>query len=182
MGRQRATSISLVVIGLLGIMLAACSATGGQPGAPSPAAAEPTRTPAATGPIVSHGGPVRDHVSFVDALRAKGLTVEIVGPVEQPFLRGNGTVLRMSGGNLKQVAELQSFNYSGAELGTDGVKAAAEDASQIDANGNPKTMRILWIAPPHFFRKERVIVIYVGSDANTVALLTDLLGPQFAGK
>ena len=43
----------------------------------------------------SHGGPVRDHVSFVDALRAAGYGVAIVGPVQQPFLRAEpaGTVV-----------------------------------------------------------------------------------------
>ena len=133
-------------------------------------------------PVVSHGGPVKDHVSFVDALRAKGLTVAIVESVEQPFLRGKGTTLRVSGGSLTQAAELQSFNYDDTDLRTDGLKAATEDASQIEPTGNPKTMRINWIAPPHFFRKERVIVIYLGSDASALAVLTELLGPQFAGK
>lgn len=133
-------------------------------------------------PVASHGGPVKDQVSFVDALRAKGLTVDIVGSVEQPFLQPEGTTLRVSGGSLKEPAELQSFNYDDKELGTDGLKAAAEDASQIEPNGNPRTARINWVAPPHFFHKDRVIVIYLGSDANALSLLTELLGPQFAGR
>ena len=43
-------------------------------------------------------------------------------------------------------------------------------------------MRISWIAPPHFFRKERVIVLYLGTDAKVLAVLTELLGAQFAGR
>ncbi len=136
----------------------------------------------ATTPVASHSRIIKDHVSFVDALRAKGLTVDIVGSVEQPFLQVDGTTLHVSGGGLKEPAELQSFNYDDRDLGTDGLKAAAEDANQIELNGNPRTVRINWIAPPHFFRKERVLVIYLGSDANTLALLTELLGPQFAGQ
>jgi hypothetical protein len=135
-----------------------------------------------TTPVASRGGSVKDHLSFVDALRAKGLTVDILGSVEQPFLQAKGTGLRLSGSSLKEPAELQSFNYDDRALGTDGLKAAAEDASQIEPNGNPRTARINWIAPPHFFRRERVIVIYLGSDANALALLTELLGPQFAGR
>ena len=135
-----------------------------------------------TTPVASHGGPVKDHASFVGALRAKGLTVGFVVSVEQPFLLAKGTALRVSGGSLKEPAEVQSFNYDDRDLGTDGLKAAAEDASQIEPNGNPRTARINWIAPPHFFRKERVIVIYLGSDASALALLTELLGQQFAGR
>ena len=133
-------------------------------------------------PVVSHGGPVKDHVSFVDALRAKGLVVDIAGSVEQPFLRGRGTVLRVSGGSIKQPAELQSFNYDDTDLRTNGLNVAADDASQIERDGNPKTMRISWIAQPHFFRRERVIVLYLGSDSSLLTLLTELLGPQFAGQ
>ncbi len=176
----RGFSISFFIS--LSAAIASCSALGVPSATPRPASAEPTRATGAATPIVSHGGPVKDHVSFVDALRAKGLTVEIVGSIEQPFLRAKGTSLRTSGGNLKQPAELQSFNYDDTDLRTDGLKAAAEDAAQIEPDGNPKTMRISWIAPPHFFRKERVIVLYVGSDSTVLALLTELLGPQFAGK
>jgi len=34
---------------------------------------------------------------------------------------------------------------------------------------------------PHFFRKERVLVLYTGEDKAVLNLLTHLLGPQFAG-
>jgi hypothetical protein len=40
---------------------------------------------------------------------------------------------------------------------------------------------ITWIEPPHFFRKERVLVLYIGSDATVLKALHDVLGPQFAG-
>ncbi len=134
-----------------------------------------------TTPTASEDGLVKDQASFIDALRGKGLKIDVTGSVEQPFLQAEGTILTVSGGNLKEPAELQSFNYDDKDLGTNGLSAAAEDASQIDPNGNPRTARINWIAPPHFFRKERVIVIYLGRDTNALALLTELLGPAFAG-
>lgn len=136
----------------------------------------------ATQPAVqSHGAPVRDHVSFVDYLRGQGRTVEIVGDVQQPFLRAKGTTLRISGGDIKQPAEIQSYNYDPNEI-PDAAKAAAADAQNIGPDGNPRTMMITWVAPPHFYRKERVIVIYLGSDPAALKLLTDALGPQFAGR
>ena len=129
----------------------------------------------------SHGGPVRDHVSFVDNLRAQGLTVEIVGNVQQPFLRPPGTKLRISGGALTQPAEVESFNYDDTDLQMNGIRAADQDTSQIQPNGTPKTATVTWNGPPHFFRTQRVLVLYVGTDPAVLKLLADTLGPQFAG-
>lgn len=136
---------------------------------PAPTATETSET------AVSHGGPVRDHVSMIDHLRARGYTVEPIGDVEQPFLRARGTTLRISGGDLQQPAEVQSYDYNDTE-------AAAADAAQIGPDGNPRTAMITWVAPPHFFLKERAFVLYVGSDPAVLRLLDDTLGPQFAGR
>jgi len=65
---------------------------------------------------------------------------------------------------------------------TDPLQAAEEDARQIVPSGQPRTMRINWMAPPCFFPQGRVIPLYLGSDAQALALLQALLGPQFAGK
>ena len=132
-------------------------------------------------PPQSHGGPVRDHVSLVDNLRADGYSVDPVGDVQQPFLRARGTRLRIGGNDLSAAAEVQSYNYDDRDLGTDGLAAAQADAAQIQPDG-PKTVSVAWSGPPHFFHKERVIVIYVGSDAPILRELSKLLGPQFAGQ
>ncbi len=112
---------------------------------------------------------------MIDHLRARGYTVEPIGDVEQPFLRARGTTLRISGGDLQQPAEVQSYDYNDTE-------AAAADAAQIGPDGNPRTAMITWVAPPHFFLKERAFVLYVGSDPAVLRLLADTLGPRFAGR
>ena len=129
----------------------------------------------------SHGGPLRDHVSFVDHLRGKGYEVEPVAAVHQPFLRAEGTVLRIRGRDFKRPVDLQSYNYDDTDLGTNGLRAAEVDAGKIGPDGQPRTMSILWKDKPHFYRKERVLVLYVGNEKAVLDLLTDLLGPQFAG-
>ncbi|HEV2013498.1 MAG TPA: hypothetical protein VGR77_06420 [Candidatus Dormibacteraeota bacterium] len=123
----------------------------------------------------SHGGPVQDQVSLIDALR-KSLTVDISGTVAQPFLRPqSGTTVRLSGASLAAPADLQLFEYGSAA-------AAGADAHQIraDGSGTPTTI-VDWVAPPHFFLKGRVLVIYVGNDPAVISLLGGVLGPQFAG-
>lgn len=148
---------------------------------PAPTAPPPRITPIPTA-LPSHGGPIRDHISFVDTLRARGYTVEIADSIEQPFLRGIGTQLRISGGDFAQPVELQSFDYEQDELKSDPLQAAEEDASQIEPSRQPRTMQIEWIARPHFYHKERVIVLYLGSDPQAPALWGELLGPPFVGK
>ena len=131
----------------------------------------------------SHGGPIVDHVSFIDKLRGKRCIVDFPGVArQQPFLRGDAIGLRVSGCTLAQPAELQSFWYHTDSLHTDGLRAAEEDARGINPDGQPSAMAITWPAPPHFFRKERAFVLYLGDDQAMIALLTELLGPQFAGR
>jgi hypothetical protein len=123
----------------------------------------------------SHGGPVQDQVRLIDALR-KTLTVDISGSLAQPFLHPeSGTTVRLSGAALASPADLQIFEYGS-------TAAAQADAHQIRADGSGNATTIVdWVAPPHFFLKGRVLVIYVGSDTAVFSLLGSLLGPQFAG-
>jgi hypothetical protein len=138
---------------LIGILLTACGA----------------------GPTQSHGGPVQDQVSLIDALR-KSVTVDISGTIAQPFLHpDSGTTVHLSGGTLTAPADVQLFEYASAA-------AAGADAHQIRADGSGTATTIVdWVAPPHLFLKGRELVIYVGKDPAVVNLLTSVLGSQFAG-
>ena len=92
-----------------------------------------------------------------------------------------GTLVLLVGVNLEQPAEIQSYTYDDTDLRTDGVKAAEVDAEAIGPDGSIRTMQISWTGTPHFFRRERVIVIYVGEDQAVLDYLTEALGPRFAG-
>jgi hypothetical protein len=131
----------------------------------------------------SHGGPVRDHVSFVDNLRAAGVAVEPVRQVTQPFLRGYGTALRLSGGNFRRAAELESYNYDDEDLeyrsslppGTvDGRRLADEDARRLQ-----DSRAYVGPDPARFYFRGIVIVLYTGDDPELIALLDRLLGRPF---
>lgn len=124
----------------------------------------------------SHGGPVQDQVSLIDALR-KSVTVDISGTIAQPFLHpDSGTSVRVSGGSLAASADVQLFEYASAA-------GAQAEAKQIRPDGSGTATTIVdWVAPPHFFLKGRVLAIYVGTDPAVLSLLASLLGPQFAGR
>jgi hypothetical protein len=43
------------------------------------------------------------------------------------------------------------------------------------------TMAIDWISAPYFFSRDRLIVLYVGTDENTLETLTGVMGPAITG-
>lgn len=136
-------------------------------------------------PVVSHGGPVIDHVSFVDNLRARGLKVEPTGQTRMSPLDVPAADLAVSGGAIRGRAAMLSFDYNDTDLGRDGRGAALEDAEEIAQDLTRVRVvsgaRSLPSGPSHFYRRERLIVMYVGTDPEMLRVLVDLLGPQFAG-
>lgn len=151
------------VVDLLGPLqqVRAASLPGGTPTAATEA------SPEAGQPVLS------DATGLAEALRARGLTVEAVDTVRQPFLGVPGTVLVLSGGALAMPAELQVYAYPDAA-------AAAADAAAIGPDGQPATTMVTWIAPPHFYHQGPLLAIYLGDDPAALHLLTEVLGPPFA--
>jgi len=125
-----------------------------------------------------------DQTNFADRLRGEGFVVERVAEATEPFLRTVGARLRLSGGTLTQSTELQIYTYADPALAADDAARVQPDTSVkwTEPNGNVKTISFAWVAPPHFFRRERVLVLYTGTDRAVLTLLTDLLGAQFAGR
>lgn len=61
-----------------------------------------------------------------------------------------------------------------------------EDASYIHEGGisynNGKNdIKISWVSYPHFFKKDNIIVLYVGEDLEIINALEEIVGLQFAG-
>lgn len=108
--------------------------------------------------------------SVADALRAAGLTVRDAGTVEQPFFSVPAHVLVVNDDDL----QLYEFPTT-----ADAEAAAA----QVGPTGSTiGTSQMSWMAPPHFFRRDRTIANYLGSNATTLSELERLFGPQFAGR
>lgn len=64
--------------------------------------------------------------------------------------------------------------------------ATPAKADQVAASVSPSGYSVAmchfdWISTPHFFKRSRLIVLYVGASEPTIGLLTRLLGPSFAG-
>ena len=128
-------------------------------------------------PISSHAqqgkaaaGPVTDYASLIEKLRTAGLSVEVVGEVDQPFLSVTGTMIKLQG------EDVQVFQYpSAAEM--------EAQAAPISRDGTAVgTRKIHWIGSPHFFKQGKLLVLYVGNDDKVLKALEAVLGRQFAGQ
>jgi hypothetical protein len=107
---------------------------------------------------------------LVTALKRRGKKVRLRGKVEQPFFGVQGQIITVEN------QDVQVFEYRT-------VSAAERDAGKLNSKGSSVGTSIpMWVAPPHFFTSGRLIVLYVGDNAHVVEALTDVLGPQLAGK
>jgi hypothetical protein len=116
------------------------------------------------------GRTAKDLDTLVEALKAQGLNVERADDVSQPFFSIEGRALTVNGENV------QVFRYPTTE-------AAGREAGQVSPDGSSVgTSMMSWMAPPHFYRKDNVIVLYVGGNGEVLRALQSVLGAQFAGR
>lgn len=54
-----------------------------------------------------------------------------------------------------------------------------KDASEISRAYNP--IKIEWPKTPHFYKKGKIIVQYIGDDEKIISDLKEIMGEQFAG-
>ncbi len=103
-------------------------------------------------------------------LRASGATVALTREkISQPFFSVPGKIMKING------EAVQVFEYSTPS-------AANADAKRVSADGTTIGIsKPTWMAPPHFFKSGKLIVLYVGGNQTLVELLRTALGNQFAG-
>lgn len=98
-----------------------------------------------------------------------GVEVSLDGSVEQPFFSVPGRILTVNN------EPVQVFEYADSTLADGDAGQVASDGSSIG------TTMATWVGPAHFFRAERLIVLYVGNSPAVLDALESILGSQFAG-
>ncbi len=121
-------------------------------------------------PVASDGGPITDYVSLIDGLRAAG--AKVAG--DDMFFSVPGRTIRVDDENV------QVFEYEDAASLEDAAGGISADGFTI--RGATRTVHVDWMAPPHFYKKGKLLVLYVGDDIGVRQLLEDVLGEQFAGR
>ncbi len=136
-------------------------------------------------PIVGCNQPttVTDYASFVRNLNKSGATVEPKGNTEHPsfseLFSGVEKLIKLDGENLG------IWEYSNEATAKAEAKFVKFDGFDIyrppDSESEGLAFHVDWIAPPHWYEKGRIIVLYVGRNQKTLDMLENLLGTQFAG-
>ena len=110
-----------------------------------------------------------NYASLVDNLKSTGASVEIGESVSQPFFTTQGQVIKLSG------EDIQVFEYISEE-------EAIKESMQVSTDGSSVgTTMISWIDTPHFYQTGKIIILYVGNNPEMIEILSEVLGPQFAG-
>ena len=107
---------------------------------------------------------------ITDRLRTVGASVSTKGEVYQPFFSPVRRFLTVNGD------DVQVFEYAVTPI-------AVYKASKVapDGMGVGNAVHVAWLAPPHFYAAERLIVVYRGMNRSVMRLLHAVLGPPFAG-
>ena len=111
-----------------------------------------------------------DLPKLVKDLGKAGATVKLSREtVSQPFFSARGRIIYINGESVWIFGYLTSAT-------------ADKDAAQVSRDGmtigNHKPS---WLGTPHFFRRPRMIILYLGDDAQILKSLSRTLGQQFAG-
>lgn len=114
-------------------------------------------------PLINQQPHEFDSISFDGALHAQKIKVELLGLVNQPFFSVAGQRMLVDG------EEIQVFEYQ------DGTMARLEAATIAPDGSMIGTTTINWIATPHFYQKGKLLVVYIGDNAATQAILSSFL-------
>lgn len=107
--------------------------------------------------------------ALAEEFRSAGATADFGIRLTQPFFSVGGIVLTING------EDLQVFEYPDAAL-------VQQDADNISADANTiNGESMAWIAPPHFYKRGNLMILYIGDNQDTTDLANQVLGEQFAG-
>ncbi|NLX62176.1 MAG: hypothetical protein GXZ06_06685 [Tissierellia bacterium] len=110
---------------------------------------------------------------LIKHLKSKGYDI-VVEDVEKSILAGKRKWI-----TINDSENISVYLYNKNEQMEKDASYLSADGSSYD-NGR-KVVMIEWFSYPYFFKKENMIVLYVGDNLEIVHILEEFLGPQFAG-
>lgn len=126
------------------------------------------------GPGSAPDGSVNDYTSLVSHLQATGAMV-IPQPAPQTKFWGNATAYTV----LLNGERVDVYQFNTTLDATSAAGQMSADGSQ-QRTGPFSMAEIDWVAPPHFFRANRVIAIYIGRSEAALTPLHQVMGAPFA--
>ena len=117
-------------------------------------------------------------IALAQQLRDVGFEVEEAGEVSCPLFSGVGFELFLGD------ESLETLEYQDEAALEADASRVSEDGMRIETvvGGQTSVTDIAFNSPPHYFSRDRMLVMYVGDDATLLTALEELMGPQFAGQ
>nr|MBI4157095.1 hypothetical protein [Candidatus Woesearchaeota archaeon] len=111
-----------------------------------------------------------EYNKLVKDLEEKGAKVEIVGDYQHVSF--SAPIKKHIRIEYESVFVFEYENVESAEL----------DASKISGDASRMAGSIMvWFKPPHLYKKNELIVLYLGDNEKVINFLEEVLGEQFAG-
>ena len=76
---------------------------------------------------------------------------------------------------------LEVYLYKNPTVLEEVASGIGKDGSSYQNKSKTKVIEISWVSEPHFFKRNTMMVQYIGENENILKLLTSYLGPQFSG-
>lgn len=132
--------------------------------------ARPIRLGASESHVAGHKSH-KEYARLVVKLRSHGASVKSTNEkVRQPFFSVPGRIIKVNN------EVVQVFEYLNPATTQSQAERVSPDGKTI---GNSKPS---WMSTPHFFKSQKLIVLYVGDDQTILRILQAEMGKQFAGR
>jgi hypothetical protein len=109
---------------------------------------------------------------LVNEMKHKGYEVEVVN-ASMDFLSGSRKRIKTG----DEVIDV--YQYVNNFFMERDAKGITPEGSGYD--GLLRKVRVSWVGPPHFYKKGKIIVQYIGDNKKITSDLKDILGEPFAG-
>ena len=129
-----------------------------------------TTRPQTTPRTTRRPGASRDLAALIKDLRAHAATIKLSNEtVAQSFFTARGRIIYING------ESIWIFSYANRTTLDRDAHKISSDGMTI---GNTKPS---WLGTPHFFRRPRMIILYLGDEPRILDVLRGAVGTQFAG-
>lgn len=165
--RERQSGVTRLLILLVITFGAAACGSAASPASSQGSSPSPGITPSAS--ASGESSPADAVAAFVADLEAAGATVSDSGAFDTDPLGGRGVVLCVAG------QQVRVYEYE-----ADAERAAVTARIDPTDPSNLGTTIIEWAGNPTFWQRDRIMVLYLGSDPAVEAAVTTVLGQPFA--
>ena len=99
--------------------------------------------------------------------------MEPQGRARVDFLQDSAYLVKVDG------EELRVFEFKTADVAAGAAQRVSPDGYAYTTSTGGASVN--WVAPPHFYRSGRTIVLYLGEQKAILDALSGMLGQEFAG-